>query len=251
MRRCLLPIAGSSIALAAMMLCNSALGQTTSQGAFGSRTTGGTQGTTAPRTGSTGNQNGSTNGVTLMQDVDGGVSGGERFMRGNRGGQFVGAGNEDARLTGVNQAIGAGGSRGPQRSMFSGGNILGQLMQGQGQFNQQFRGQQGGGQAGRTPIRIPIRLGFTSTPAPPATFTAQFQKRLGRLPALTTVGPIEVQLEGDTVVLRGTVASEGDRQLAEVVARLEPAVSKVRNELVVQPADTSGEALPVPTTATP
>src|SRR5687767_15869359 len=162
----LLSIAAFSIGLAAM-LCNPAMCQTTSQGAFGSRTTGGTQGTSAPRSGSTGNT-GSSNGMSLMQEVDGGVSGSERFMRGNRGGQFVGAGSEDVRLTGVNQAIGAGGSRGQQRSMFSGGNILGQLMQGQEQFNQQFRGQQGGcGQAGRTPIRIPIRMGFTSTPAAP------------------------------------------------------------------------------------
>lgn len=234
---------------AALSLSGSTSGQQTSTGAFGERTTGSAQGTSAPRSGSTGNQATSANQMTLMQNVDGGVSGNERFMRDQRGGQFVGAGSEDVRLTGVNQAVGAGGARNPQ-SMFGGGgrnNVFSQLLQ--GQFNQQQ--QRGGGQGNRTQVRIPIRLAFTSLPAPPARFTGQFQTRLGRLPALTTVGPIQVLLEGDTVVLKGTVASEGDRQLAQAIALLEPAVSKVRNDLVVQPVDSSAAGLPVPTSANP
>lgn len=227
------------------------LGQQTSTSPFGSRTTGGAGGTTAPR--NTSAPRTSTGGTSaeqpsLMQEASGTVSGNERYIRGNRQGQFVGAGSEDARLTGVSQAIGAGGPGGQANRMGGrNGNILGQLIQ--SQFNPQAFNM--GGQAGRTPIRIPIRLGFTPNPAPPAKFTAQFATRLGRLPALTTVGPIEVQLEGETVVLRGTVASEGDRQLAEEIALLEPGVSKVKNELQVQEADTNAAEPPAPTSENP
>jgi hypothetical protein len=51
---------------------------------------------------------------------------------------------------------------------------------------------------------------------------------------LSRFGTIEVSLEGGTAVLRGTVASENERALAEQVAMLEPSISEVRNELTVQ-----------------
>lgn len=47
------------------------------------------------------------------------------------------------------------------------------------------------------------------------------------------VESIEVELDGGTAVLRGTVASESDRRVAERTAKLEPGVRQVRNELVV------------------
>jgi hypothetical protein len=178
------------------------------------------------------------------------ISGNERYVRGNRQGQFVGAGSEDARSVGVSQAPGGNtGGRSQQFGMiFSGGNNpLGQLLQ--NSFNSQF-GRQGQGQS-RTQIRVPISLGFTPQPVPTAALTAQFQTRLGKLPALKTVEPIEVSLEGDTVILRGKVASEGDRQLVQALALLEPGVAKVQNELQVHSADTTGAAPPAPTSASP
>jgi BON domain-containing protein len=241
--------AGFVLIAVAGLLAGPAHAQTTSTGAFGSRTVGGSSGTSAPRT-STGSstQSTSANGMTLMQNVDGGVSGGERYVRGNRQGQFVGVGSEDTRAVGVSQA--GGGNSGQQFGNLLGGrngSALGQLLQ-NSQFNQQGRTQSG--RNGTTQLRIPIRLGFNPRPIATSKVTAQLQTRLGRLPALTTVGPIEVALEGEAVVLRGMVASEGDRQLAEELLMLEPEVTLVKNELKVQPlAESNGEALPAPTSA--
>ena len=248
-------VAGSLLAAAICVTCRPLAAQTTTTGAFGNRTLGGTTGTTSPR-GSTGTgnqgQSASNNGLSLMQSVDGGVSGSERYVRGNRQNQFVGSGSEDARAVGV-ASMGGNNSAGQQFGSLLGGrggsNLLGQLMQGS-QFNQPGRTQ--GGRTGTPQIRVPISLGFTPKPIATSRITAQVQTRLGKLPALTTVGPIAVTVEGEAVVLRGTVATEGDRQLAAELLMLEPEVTLVKNELKVQPlADTSGEALPAPTTANP
>lgn len=252
MKRTMLKLAASfALVAAAGLLAEPAHAQTTSTGAFGNRTVGSSTGTSSPRsTTGTGNQQVSANGMTLMQSVDGGVSGSERYVRGNRQGQFVGVGNEDTRAVGVSQA-GAGNSNQQFGNLFGGrgGDVLGQLMQ-NSQFNQQGRNQTG--RSGTPQLRVPISLGFAPRPIATSKITAQLQTRLGRLPALTSVGPIEVALVGEAVVLRGTVASEGDRQLAEELLMLEPEVTQVKNELKVQGlADTSGEALPAPTTASP
>ena len=58
------------------------------------------------------------------------------------------------------------------------------------------------------------------------------------------MGPVNVSLVGQTAVLRGTVATEAERQLAEGVARLEPGVMAVRNELVVASEAPGLETLP-------
>lgn len=48
---------------------------------------------------------------------------------------------------------------------------------------------------------------------------------------------LEVSIDDETVVLRGTVATEHDRKLAALVARFEPRVRFVRNELTVEGAE--------------
>ncbi len=252
----------AAAALAAGVMCSELSAQQTSTGAFGERTTGGTGGVSAPRGGSSSNSSGTSSigggsGGSLLQDITGQSQENARYTRNARsqGNQFVGQGSEDARAVGVVQAAGAGGAGGGRgggqqgASLFGGqnGNLLGQLMS--GQFNQ------GGNQRTRSSnaqLRIPIRMDFNPTPVATTQFTGQFQKRLGKLPGLTTVGPIEILVEGETVVLRGVVASEGDRQLAADLAKLQPEVSLVRNELTVQtPVESSGAAQPVPTTVTP
>jgi hypothetical protein len=46
---------------------------------------------------------------------------------------------------------------------------------------------------------------------------------------------VQVKVEGSTAVLRGTVASVGDRELAAQMALLEPSIYSIRNELTVGP----------------
>jgi osmotically-inducible protein OsmY len=59
---------------------------------------------------------------------------------------------------------------------------------------------------------------------------ARLIEKTARVRKLT---PIQVTEQGDTLVLRGRVATRADRDLAENLARLEPGVWNLRNELVV------------------
>jgi len=59
---------------------------------------------------------------------------------------------------------------------------------------------------------------------------ARLIEKAGRIRKLS---PIRVTEQGDTLILRGRVATRADRDLAENLARLEPGVWNVRNELVV------------------
>ena len=95
------------------------------------------------------------------------------------------------------------------------------------------------GQAGnrlgqQTQMRIPVRLGFTGVRATPASAATQFQTRLARIPALAHLQQVEATVEGSTLVLRGYVTTEHEREVLERVARLEPGIDSVRNELQVQ-----------------
>ncbi len=67
--------------------------------------------------------------------------------------------------------------------------------------------------------------------------------RLERSSRIRVQSPVEVTLREGTATLKGVVASEHDRALAEQLARLEPGVFQVQNELSVAPAP-SGEAPP-------
>jgi len=115
----------------------------------------------------------------------------------------------------------------------------------QNSFNaQQAQRSRQGGTQGQTQIRIPLRLGFQPQVVAAPRFNTSFADRLAKMPSFQRVGPINVSLEGRTAILRGTVASESDRQLAASLARLEPEVLAVQNELVVGSTETTGEVLP-------
>jgi len=152
---------------------------------------------------------------------------------------FIGASSEN--ITNVRSLQDVQGANRLGLNARGGLNSLGglqNLFSQQGLFNQ--NGQQGQGQA-RSPLTIPIRLGFPNRPVIAAQFTPRFQQRLAKLPGLKALGPIEVTMEGRTAVLRGTVASEADRELAAGLAKLEPEVLEVQNELVVGSAETTAE----------
>jgi hypothetical protein len=130
-------------------------------------------------------------------------------------------------------------------------NTLTQLMtrSRQNQFNaQQAQKSSRGNSQATSQFRVPMRLGFQPMRQPAAQVSGQLSSRLTKIPGLSRVGPIQVEFAGTTAVLRGTVASEADRQLAEGLARLEPEVQGVVNELEVAAPSTPVEALP-PATA--
>jgi hypothetical protein len=141
-------------------------------------------------------------------------------------GAFVGADSSDTTNARSLQSAGAG------RNVASGltqlQNLFSQGMQNINRSNQQSQPQ----------IRVALRMGFTPRPVSTAQFKA-FEARLTRMPAIRFVGQPELMLEGRTAVLRGKVASEDDRQLAEALVRMEPAVLDVRNELAVDSSATT------------
>lgn len=204
----------------------------TSSGLFGSRSQG--SGISSGRTSS-----GATGGDS---ENAGAVTGSERYVRGNRdAGTFVGADTSDTTAIGGTQQN-AGGGRNAMQSMFGGQGGFAQFARDAG-FNPD---QGGGGNASRTQLRIPIKLGFKPAPTDMAVVQTTFQSRLGKLPGLKRLGPISVEMQGNTAILRGVVASEEDRLLAEELALMEPAIADVNNELIVGPVAPMGEELPVP-----
>jgi osmotically-inducible protein OsmY len=142
-------------------------------------------------------------------------------------------------------AGGIGGVGGARVNLGSLQNLMNRSRQ--NTFNQQqaqrgARGAVGGQNQNQVPIRL--TLGFQPQPVSPPRLTATLTQRLTKVPALPSANQIRLEMAGQTVILRGTVASEDERQLAEGLIRLEPGVAAVRNELVVAAAP---EALPAPT----
>ena len=231
-------LAGSVLlAPAASAQSGGTVGGSQTQGMFGSRSLGLSQGTVP---GSSGRASGTGfgSGITTGQGSSAGGTTGQRSATG-----FVGADSSDA--VNLRSAQQAGGAATRRTSTAQGlQNIFQQFSQ--GNFNTQQRAQQSRAQPN---IRISLNMGFEPAPASPAQMEA-FSQRLLRLPGIRFVGPVESELVGRTAVLRGTVASQADRELAEALALMEPDVRDVRNELVVDPSAATAEELP-PASATP
>jgi hypothetical protein len=73
---------------------------------------------------------------------------------------------------------------------------------------------------------------------------------LAASPGFQSAVRIEVSVAGAIATLRGEVASERDRSLAERLILFEPGIDSVRNELkVTRPSQAPGEYLPSPPAA--
>ncbi len=230
----------------------------TGTSAFGSRTLGGS--TSSNRTGrSTGASNsGSLNGLSgqggqgaqSSAAMGAGAPTGERFMRGNRNGAFVGADTGDGA---ANSYSGMAGGAGGMNGMGGLGGMMGnQMMMQAFRQSQQGQNQAGKQQQNKLAVRVPFRVDYMAQPQLTTTFTSRMQTRYSNLPALKGKSSIELVLEGDILVLRGQVESEADRQLAEDLLSLEPGVSQVRNELgIVRPASAPAVPVSFPASAEP
>jgi len=196
---------------------------TGTSGMFGSRTLGGNisagNRTFGGSSGTTGNL------TTSAQSNVGQVDTSARFMRNQRqAGEFVGAGTEEL----ANAFIGAVQS--------------GQNTSGQRQAASSIRGPSratgvntGGGTARRTrgDVSTSLNVGFTYPPSRSTAIGTTLAQRFQRVERIQTLSPVSVEMEGSTATLRGTVGSNHDRDLCEQLARLEPGIWDVRNELVV------------------
>ncbi len=64
---------------------------------------------------------------------------------------------------------------------------------------------------------------------------AKLARQLTASPRIQKSTPIQVEVKGQTAILRGTVASEHDRRVAEQAVRMEAGIWNVQNKLVVGP----------------
>jgi osmotically-inducible protein OsmY len=81
-----------------------------------------------------------------------------------------------------------------------------------------------------------VGLGFRPPAVAPAQVQTDIQQILATSMSLSPQRDIRVEMSGPVVVLRGNVASERDRHMAEGMIRLTPGVRDVRNELTVSGA---------------
>ena len=91
----------------------------------------------------------------------------------------------------------------------------------QGGRGAQGRGGQGGRGAGRSriDIRTTVRVGFAYPRPNSARLSANLQARLEKLAGVEFLSSVEVALDGRTATLRGLVATQHDRLVAERLAR--------------------------------
>ncbi len=92
-----------------------------------------------------------------------------------------------------------------------------------------------------------LAVGFEVPARDPKEVSAALARQLAAIPGLHPGNRIEVSVEGETATLRGKVASERDRALAEKLILFEPGIAAVRNELKVTPLPPpSGQNPPPP-----
>ena len=92
-----------------------------------------------------------------------------------------------------------------------------------------------------TQFRSTIRIGFSRAAVTPTRVGTELSRRLSSSRRIQSVSPVEVVVQGRTATLRGVVATNYDRALSEQLARLEPGIAQVKNELVVAVAPAEPE----------
>jgi len=191
---------------------------------------------------------GGNGGNSLSQGSSLGLGGG---MMQNQPGNFVGVSSQNMPQNFFSRQGQPGATQAGRLNFGTLGNLMTRGRQ--NQFNQQ-QAQRAARSANQPKgqFRVPMRLGFTPTQiAPSGGLAPLITQHLNKVPALAQLGPINAKLEGGQIaVLQGTVATEAERQLAEGLARLEPGVMAVRNELVVAPPGATRPA-PLPLSGQP
>lgn len=84
-------------------------------------------------------------------------------------------------------------------------------------------------------IRVQLRPAFDVPAIPPLQANVPMQRRLSKEMAVVGLASPQIEMVGRTAVIRGTVATERDRELIARLAKLEPGVSQVENLVEIQP----------------
>lgn len=88
-----------------------------------------------------------------------------------------------------------------------------------------------------------LRVAFDFVPTADSEVSSRLTRCLASALPAESSSRIEVSAAGDAAILRGAVASERERKLAELLLKFEPGIARVQNQLRVQPV---GMPLPPP-----
>ncbi len=187
-------------------------------------------------------------------------SGFDRFMSGSTAMGQTTAGAGAATSGAFGQSAAGAGQMGGQSNQFGGLGGMGGYgsmgrFGGMGNFgmmgmrNMFNRGMQTNQQA-QGKIRTHMLLGFDPASQPTTVVNARFSTVLKRVLERQDVGggQVNVEMDGSTAVLTGTVATEHARDLIERLAMLEPGIADVRNELRVSPVEPTRASAPTSST---
>lgn len=127
---------------------------------------------------------------------------------------------------GVGTAVGLGNSFGNAFGGFGG------FGGGFGGFGGGFGGAGGFGQTqNQTPIPFTLKLGFRPKLKPTEQVIGEVKARLTRIPLPPKFDGVTINVQAGKAVLRGTVPTKDDAQVAEKLLLLEPGISSIDNEL--------------------
>ena len=174
----------------------------------------------------TGGQNTGANAAGGLRTAD------EAFSNVQRGDTIGSTAGTGASFSGASAANGAGGGLGGLGGGFGGGfggfGGLGGIFGNQGV---------GGGQSSQPAIRTRLRSAVEVTPPLQTQIQQSANRRFYQVPARAGLQNVSVVVEGQTAIVTGTVSSERERRMSELLMRLEPGVRNVDNRTrVVSPA---------------
>jgi BON domain len=93
-------------------------------------------------------------------------------------------------------------------------------------------------------MRTEVQVAFTAQPPGNEAVASTLRTRLAKILADHHMTLPTVTMQGDTVVVSGAAASDGERQVIGQLVSLEPGVRAVRNEMTVAGEPTEGTAPP-------
>lgn len=167
---------------------------------------------------------------------------------------------------GGNNSYGNNGQNFIGRSAASTANAFGQMNRASTQFfnnmNNAFAASRGGkksasksSSASETQsqaVRLEVHLADEMPRPATNQLATTIQPRLSKIFAVRHIAPPAITMEGDTAVVRGVAASEGDRALVSQLLAIEPSIHDVRNEMTVAaPAAKPAPATSAPATTAP
>lgn len=177
---------------------------------------------------------GNSTGTTQAGQFIGANTGQTAFIGGGQLGQAQGMQGMQGMMGGNNQYRMNSGQFGQGGQFGRGGNQMGQ-MSGQGGYGNQNNSNQTQLLVIRRPdIELQNAKNSSSNE-----ISSGLNRLLKRTVKINSPSPVEASFQGNTLVLKGVVATTRDREVAGLLARMEPGVDQVQNDLVVKNSDST------------